>query len=58
MKLPFTIRLEYSSRKKKGGLLDNDDWLSDGEAFSKDMVWWSAGDCGTGDGEGASDGCD
>lgn len=58
MKFPFTIRFEYSSRKKNGGLRDNEGWLSDGEEFSKAMAWWSAGDCGTGEGDGASEGFD
>jgi len=49
MKLPFTIRFEYSSRKKKGGLRGL------GEALGGSPLWFSngivddrAGECGMG----------
>ena len=46
MKLPLTIRPEYSSRKKKGGLRDPGADPSDGA--SKDIAEESAGECGMG----------
>jgi hypothetical protein len=50
MKLPFTMRLEYSSRKKKGGLRDpGGAELSDGAPWlSNDMAEDNAGECGIG----------
>jgi hypothetical protein len=50
MKLPFTIRLEYSSRKKKGGLRDPDgtDPSDGGPWLSNDMAEDKAGECGIG----------
>jgi len=46
MKLPLTIRLEYSSRKKNGGLREPGAEPSDGA--SKDIAEDSAGECGIG----------
>jgi hypothetical protein len=47
MKLPLTMRLEYSSRKKKGGLRDPEGAVP--SAASKDMDDDMAGECGMGD---------
>ena len=47
MKLPLTMRFEYSSRKKKGGLREPDEAAP--SAASKDMDDDMAGECGMGD---------
>lgn len=47
MKFPLTIRFEYSSRKKNGGLRELDAAGASGAA-SKDMAEESAGECGIG----------
>jgi hypothetical protein len=49
MKLPFTMRLEYSSRKKKGGLREPPGTeLSGAPWLSNDMAEDNAGECGIG----------
>jgi hypothetical protein len=48
MKLPFTIKPEYSSRKKYGGLRPDGDWLP--EVSATDMEEDKPGDGGTGEG--------
>ena len=48
MKLPLTIRLEYSSRKKKGGLRDPETGPSWVVWLSRDMLDDSAGEWGMG----------
>jgi len=44
--LPLTIRLEYSSRKKKGGLREPS--TDPSGALSNDMADDKAGECGIG----------
>lgn len=49
IKLPLTIKLEYSSRKKKGGLrLPESTDPSDGGWLSNDMLDDKAGELGIG----------
>jgi len=49
IKFPFTIKLEYSSRKKKGGLREPGGAESDGAPWlSNDIAEDSAGECGIG----------
>lgn len=48
MKLPLTIKLEYSSRKKNGGLREPDVGPSWVGWLSKDMLDDNAGECGIG----------
>jgi hypothetical protein len=47
MKLPLTIKLEYSSRKKKGGLR-LPDWAGLSAPASNDIEADIAGECGIG----------
>lgn len=49
MKLPLTIRFEYSSRKKKGGLRELEGALGGSPLWpSNDMAEDRAGECGIG----------
>jgi hypothetical protein len=55
IKLPFTMRFEYSSRKKNGGLREPADAeLSGAPWLSNDMAEDNAGECGIG---GTFEGC-